>query len=62
MTHRIIKVSEHNSQKTYYTKGDANNTADNYEIGENSVLGKVSLVVKYIGLPTVLFNETIGNI
>ena len=62
MTHRIIKVSEHNSQKTYFTKGDANNTADNYEIGENSVLGKVSLVIKYIGLPTVLFNETIGNI
>ena len=62
VTHRIIKISEHNTRKTYYTKGDANNTADNYEIEENAVLGKAILVIKYIGLPTVLFNETIGNI
>ena len=62
IAHRIIKISEHDTRKTYYTKGDANNTTDKYAIEENAVLGKVLFVIKYIGFPTVLFNETIGNI
>jgi signal peptidase I len=60
ITHRIIKISERTNGKVYYTKGDANNTSDNYEIREDLVLGKVSYVVKYIGFPTVLFNEIAG--
>lgn len=62
VTHRIVKIRENGKRKVYYTKGDANNTEDNYEVVENLVLGKVSLVVKYIGLPTVWFNEAVGNL
>ncbi|MBR6505878.1 signal peptidase I [Candidatus Saccharibacteria bacterium] len=62
ITHRIVKILEYDTGKVYYTKGDANSTSDNYEIREDSVLGKVLYVVKYIGLPTVLFKEIIGDI
>ncbi len=62
ITHRIIKIEEDGKKKVYYTKGDANMTADNYEVVENLVLGKVTCVIKYIGLPTVWFNEAIGNL
>ncbi|MBR3368665.1 signal peptidase I [Candidatus Saccharibacteria bacterium] len=62
ITHRIVKIEESDKKKLYYTKGDANNTEDNYAIMEDLVLGKVSYVVKYIGIPTVWFNEKIGNL
>lgn len=62
VTHRIIKVTDTGSEKTYYTKGDANDTSDNYSVTQDSALGEVKYVVKYIGIPTVWFNETIGNI
>lgn len=61
ITHRIIKI-EDGKGKIYYTKGDANMTADNYEVVEGLVLGKVTCVIKYVGLPTVWFNEAIGNL
>ena len=62
ITHRITKIEEGDDGKIYHTKGDANMSPDNYEVMESLVLGKVSTIIKYIGLPTVWFNETIGNI
>lgn len=62
VTHRITKIKDDGKKKIYYTKGDANNTKDEYETSEELILGKVICVIKYIGLPTVWFNETIGNL
>ena len=48
--HRIIKV---NSDKTYITKGDMNNTSDNKYVKPNKVYGKVILRIPYIAYPAV---------
>ena len=62
LTHRIIEIREDGTEKVYKTKGDANEEADSFEVKENATLGKVECIIKYIGLPTVLFNELIGNL
>lgn len=62
LTHRIIEIRKNGTEKIYRTKGDANEEPDGFEVKENTTLGKVSYIIKYIGLPTVLFNELIGNL
>ncbi len=57
IAHRIIKTKEDSSKLYFYTKGDANNSADAEFVNEDDVLGIVRRVVKYIGYPTVLLNE-----
>ena len=57
VAHRIIKTKEALSKTYFYTKGDANNSADTELVSEDEVLGVVRRVVKYIGYPTVWINE-----
>ena len=57
VAHRIINTKEVSSKLYFYTKGDANNSADGDMINEDDVLGIVRRVVKYIGFPTVWLNE-----
>ena len=57
VAHRIIKTKEVSSKLYFYTKGDANNSADAEMVNEDDVLGIVRRVVKYIGFPTVWLNE-----
>ena len=57
VAHRVIKTKEDSSRIYFYTKGDANNSADEDIVKEEEVLGIVRRVVKYIGYPTVLINE-----
>ena len=58
VTHRIINIIEENGQKYFQTKGDNNSKADLNLVSMDDVLGKVKYIVKYIGFPTVWFNET----
>lgn len=57
VAHRIINSKEVSSKHYFYTKGDANNSADAELVNEDDVLGIVRRVVKYIGFPTVWLNE-----
>ena len=57
IAHRIIKIKKDSSKLYFYTKGDANNSADAELVNENEVLGRVRRVIKYLGYPTVLINE-----
>ncbi len=45
VTHRIIAVDE----EGYHTKGDANNIADRFPVMQESVTGKVVLVIPRVG-------------
>lgn len=40
-THRVTEVQVDGTQRTFKTKGDANNIADTYDTDANAVLGKV---------------------
>ena len=57
IAHRIAKITEIEGKKYFYTKGDANNTLDNYVIGEEMIMGTINHYIPFIGYPTVLLNE-----
>lgn len=61
VTHRITKIWKQNDKYYFITKGDNNNTEDQFTPKEENVLGKVNIVLKYIGYPTVLINEFFGK-
>ena len=57
VVHRIIKKVEVEGKYYFYTKGDANDTEDNYDITEDMVIGIVNIKIPYIGYPTVWLNS-----
>lgn len=61
IVHRIIKITEENNIYKYYTKGDANESADDWEISSSDIKGKVTLTIKYIGYPSVWLSESLNS-
>ena len=57
VVHRIINVVEADGHYFFYTKGDNNNSADNYAVKEDMVVGQVKITIPFVGLPTVWLNE-----
>ena len=61
VTHRVIEIVEKNGKRIFHTKGDNNETDDKIDILEQDVKGVVRYVVKYIGYPTIWFNELLES-
>ena len=61
VTHRIVKIWKQGNQYYYTTKGDNNNTEDNFKTKDTEVLGRVKFIFKYIGYPTVFVSEFFGK-
>jgi len=57
VVHRVINIVKDKNEYYFYTKGDANETADNYAVRGDMVIGIVSFKIPYIGFPTVWFND-----
>lgn len=57
IVHRIAKIIKEKGKYIFKTKGDHNNSIDNWEIRENEIIGVVHFKIKYIGYPTVIFNR-----
>ena len=58
VTHRVVNIDKKNDYDiSFRTKGDANDNIDGYIVKGEEVIGKINIVVKYIGYPTVLINE-----
>ena len=57
ITHRIIKIYKEGDNYFFNTKGDANNAPDAWVVKDDDVLGVVNYKIKYIGYPTLWFNE-----
>lgn len=57
VTHRVMSVFDQGEKLRFQTKGDANEEPDPDLVDEGEVLGKVNLVSKYIGYPTVFITE-----
>ena len=51
--HRVIKVERVNGQTNYYTKGDANQNADDGYITNKDIVGIQKLRIRDIGWPTL---------
>ncbi len=59
IVHRIVKVKEYNNKLYFNTKGDNNGEEDSWTIDEELVIGRASLKIPYLGVPTVWLNEKV---
>ena len=57
LVHRIINIENTNGEIRYYTKGDANTTADSGYITKKDILGTTIFKIKYIGYPTLWLRD-----
>lgn len=57
IVHRIYKKFFLGDEYAYMTKGDANQSVDNWIVESNMVVGQVKKRVKYIAWPSVWINE-----
>lgn len=61
IAHRINKIIEIDGERYYYTKGDANQSTDNYVITEDMIMGKINAYIPFLGYPTILLNELLDD-
>ncbi len=59
IVHRIVKIKEYNNKLYFNTKGDNNGEEDSWTIDEELVIGRASLKIPYLGVPTVWLNEKV---
>ena len=59
ITHRITDIYKVNDLYTYKTKGDNNNTEDNFNVYEKDIEGIVLYDIRYIGYPTIWLNAIV---
>lgn len=59
--HRVVKIKKYNNSLYYTTKGDNNNTNDDFDTNSKDVLGIVHFYLPLIGYPTVWFSETLNR-
>ena len=59
--HRVIGIEEIDGVKYYRTKGDANQTKDNFEVTMDKIKGKVKFRIPYISIPSVCLTELINK-
>ena len=57
IVHRLVNIVKYADKYYFYTKGDANNSMDNFIIEEDMIIGVVNHKIPYIGIPTVWLNE-----
>ena len=57
IVHRLVDIVEENNETYYITKGDANNAADNYQLKFDNIVGKVKLIIPYLGYPSVYLSN-----
>lgn len=61
VTHRVVEISQEDGKMVFCTKGDNNKTEDTFDIDDSDVKGIVKYVVKYLGYPTIMFNELLES-
>ncbi len=55
--HRVIDKKNINGTIRYYTKGDANKTADDYYLLDEDIIGISKFKIKYLGYPSIWIKE-----
>lgn len=57
IVHRLVDVSKLNGKNVYTTKGDNNQTSDNYTFTDEDIIGVATYKVPMIGYPSVWLSE-----
>lgn len=59
ITHRIDRITVQGNEKIITTKGDNNNTEDDYEITEGNIEGKVEKIIPKVGNISLLLQNKV---
>ena len=57
VTHRVAQIYTENDRLYFVTRGDNNEEVDAFRTDESQVVGRVVIINKYIGYPTVWLSE-----
>ena len=57
ITHRVTHIYTENDHLLFVTKGDNNEKDDAFKTTESQIIGRVVIINKYIGYPTVWLSE-----
>lgn len=60
VTHRVVEIDDEN--RCFYTKGDANNTADSNSVSFENLIGKEKLTIPHLGYALIWVHTTWGKI
>ena len=60
VVHRVISIEIKNNEYLFYTKGDANKTADDFIIRSKDVIGITKVKIPIIGKPSVWLKEQLN--
>ena len=57
VTHRVVRTRKNGNSRQFITRGDHNENEDPFVVEESQVVGRVLIINKFIGFPTVWLNE-----
>ena len=57
VVHRLVNIIKDNGKYYFYSRGDSNESDDNWVITEDMIIGTVDHKIPFVGLPTVWLNE-----
>ena len=57
ITHRVVHTRKNGNSRQFITRGDHNENEDPFVVEESQVVGRVLIINKFIGFPTVWLNE-----
>lgn len=60
ITHRVVDVKKLNDSYVFYTKGDNNDTVDDWEVPGYTIEGVIRFNIRYVGWPAVWFNTLVS--
>lgn len=58
VTHRVVEIN--NDEKSFVTKGDANNVNDGQAVSYENIIGKVALSIPFLGYITMNIKTPLG--
>ena len=61
ITHRVVDIKRVNNSYVFYTKGDNNDTVDDWEVPGYTVEGIIRFDIRYVGWPAVWFNTLVSQ-
>jgi len=60
VVHRIDSIEIIDGVKTYRTKGDANDSIDPWKVSDDLIIGKVFIIIPYVGFAISIIQSPLG--
>lgn len=60
ISHRVVEIKKQDNKFNFYTKGDNNDSVDNWIVDSDEVIGVAKVNIPVIGYPVVIWNEIIN--